>query len=135
MNIDHVGLVTADLEAAAALYVAAFDLRVDGRETVPDQGVDVLWLRGADGAAIEMLSPISEESPVARFMAKRGEGMHHLAIRVPNLTLALERCRESGLTLIDQVPRVGSGGTRVAFIHPKSAYGVLIELVEEGPEP
>ena len=133
MEIDHVGLATADLAAATALYATVLGFAMGERETLPQQGVDVQWLHGAGGASVELLLPLTFDSPVAKFLRNRGEGMHHLALRVPDLEATLEHCRREGLELIDQSPRAGSGGTRVAFVHPRSAGGVLVEFVESAP--
>jgi methylmalonyl-CoA/ethylmalonyl-CoA epimerase len=130
IHIDHVGLATADLQTLADLYTSVLGFRAGERETLPEQGVDVLWLHAGGGANVELLAPLEADSPVGRFLEKHGAGMHHLALRVPDVAQALQRCRQAGLELIDQAPRRGSGGTLVAFVHPKSAHGVLIELVQ-----
>lgn len=132
--LDHVAVAVAGrdaaaLDAAAAPYLA-LGLRVDGEdEEVPAQGVRVRLLRSG-GTHIELLAATSPDSPVARFVERRGPGLHHLALRVPDLEAALARLRADGARLVDDAPRPGRGGSRVAFLHPSHAGGVLIELVE-----
>lgn len=131
MRLHHVGIAVASLRRAEERYLA-LGYRRKALGEVPAQGVRVLWLESdAGGAALELLEPTGEETPVGRFLARRGEGLHHLAFAVPDLEAALSRYRAEGLPLVDREPRVGFGGHRVAFLHPRAFFGVLVELVEE----
>lgn len=130
-DIDHVGIAVHDLEAAVERYRTAFGVEPTHRETVEHQGVEeVLFKVGT--SYVQLLRALSPETPVGKFLAKRGEGIHHVAYRVGNVEAALARLTEEGTQLIDQAPRPGSRGTLVAFVHPKAFDGVLIELVQEG---
>jgi methylmalonyl-CoA/ethylmalonyl-CoA epimerase len=126
-SIAHVGVAVPDLDAALSFYQDVLGLAPTAPETV--DGATIVALPFGD-AQVELLSPIATDSPVAKFLAKRGPGIHHLCLRVPNLDLALARCRERGYHLIDQLPRTGHGGRRIAFLHPKSTAGILLELTE-----
>ena len=128
-RIDHIGIAVYDLDAAAQLYGGPFDMAEQHRETVEEQGVEALLLEVGEGH-IELIKPLSEDSGVAKFIAKNGEGMHHVAYQVDDIDAALEKVREAGLRLIDEKPRTGIRGSRVAFLHPKSTGGVLTEIVE-----
>ncbi len=129
-DIDHVGIAVSDLEAAVARYRASFALEPVHRETVEDQGVEeVLFAVGT--SYIQLLGATGPDTPVGRFLATRGEGIHHVGYRVGDIRAALARLREEGHRLIDEEPRPGSRGTTVAFVHPTSFGGVLVELVEE----
>jgi methylmalonyl-CoA/ethylmalonyl-CoA epimerase len=128
-RIDHIGIAVNDLDAAVALYGGSFDMAEQHRETVEEQGVEAILLEVGEGH-IELIKPLSEDSGVAKFIAKNGEGMHHVAYQVEDIDAALEQVREAGLRLIDEKPRTGIRGSRVAFLHPKSTGGVLIEIVE-----
>lgn len=127
--VDHVGIATHSLEQARLLYEGLFDLAAMFHEDLPDQGTSVLMLRCGD-TGIELLAPLHPDSPVGKFLAERGPGLHHVAYRVPDITAALEHCRRAGLELVDQAPRRGAGGHRVAFLHPRSTGRVLMELIE-----
>lgn len=128
LGIDHVGVAVPDLDAGQAPY-AALGVRSVEDEEVPDQGVRVRLLDTGAGT-IELLAPLAADTPVGRFLASRGPGLHHLAFRVADVRHALEAAVSSGLRPIDVVPRPGRAGSRVAFLHPRSVGGVLIELVE-----
>ena len=128
-RIDHIGVAVHDLDAAVRLYAQQFDMREQHRETVEEQGVEAILLEVGDGH-IELIKPLSEDSGVAKFIARNGEGMHHVAYQVDDIDAALEKVREAGLRLIDEEPRTGIRGSRVAFLHPKSTGGVLTEIVE-----
>jgi len=128
-DLHHVAIVVPSIEAARATYVDVLGLGESAVEHVADQKVNVLVL-DAGGQRIELVEPAAEDSPVSRFLAKRGGGLHHLAWRVANLDTALERLRAAGIRLIDETPRPGAHGTRIAFVHPASTGGVLSELVE-----
>jgi methylmalonyl-CoA/ethylmalonyl-CoA epimerase len=125
-----VGIATNDLEAAVDLYRRTFGIEPAHRETVEDQGVEeVLFRVGA--SYVQLLRALGPDTPVGTFLAKRGDGVHHIGYRVDDVAATLSRFREEGVRLIDEAPRPGSRGTMVAFVHPKSFGGVLVELVEE----
>jgi methylmalonyl-CoA/ethylmalonyl-CoA epimerase len=129
-DVDHVGIATTDLEAAVDLYRKAFGVEPVHRERVEDQGVEEVMFQ-AGTSYIQLLGALGPDTPVGKFLAKRGEGMHHVGYRVDDVAAALERLRGMGLELIDEQPRPGSRGTTVAFVHPKGFGGVLVELVQE----
>src|SRR3954447_2186409 len=128
-RIDHIGIAVNDLDAAAQLYGGAFDMAEQHRETVEEQGVEAILFEVGEGH-IELIRPLSDDTGVAKFIAKNGEGMHHVAYQVEDIDAALGRVREAGMRLIDEQPRTGIRGSRVAFLHPKSTGGVLTEIVE-----
>ena len=130
-RLDHVGIAVADLAAARALYEGVLGLEVTHEEVIEDQGVHELLLR-AGGAYVQLVAPLTPDSPVGRFLAKRGQGMHHVGYAVPDVAAALADLRDQGFEVIEPAPRIGSGGATIAFLHPKSMQGVLVELVEEG---
>jgi methylmalonyl-CoA epimerase len=130
-DIDHVGIAVRDLQAAVEHYRKAFGLEPAHRETVPDQGVDEVLFR-AGTSYIQLLGALGPDTPVGRFLEKRGEGLHHIGYRVPDVAAALARLKELGIRLVDEAPRPGSRGTTVAFVHPEGMGGVLVELVQEG---
>jgi len=127
--IDHVGIAVEDLDAAVALYRDALGMSVAHRETVADQGVEAVLLDVGD-AHIELLAPLAPDTAVGRFLQRRGPGLHHVAYRVDSIEEALSQLAQSGLRLIDERPRAGIRGSRVAFLHPSSTGGVLTEIVE-----
>jgi methylmalonyl-CoA/ethylmalonyl-CoA epimerase len=131
-GLHHVAVVVASIEDARRTYVDALGLTAGEVEHVADQKVDVLVCY-AGAQRIELVQPASEDSPVSKFLAKRGGGLHHLAYRVDDLERALARLKAAGLRLIDEAPRPGAHGTRVAFLHPSATCGVLTELVQEPP--
>lgn len=128
-SIHHIAIAVNDLEAALAFYRDALGLEVSERREVPEEGVEIAFLPAGEGE-IELLRPLDPEGSVARFLEKRGEGLHHICLRVDDITAAMERLRAAGATLLSEEPRVGADGTRYVFIHPKSARGVLLELYE-----
>ena len=128
--IDHVAIAVSDLDAAIDYYERAFGATVAHREVVARDGVEEALMRVAD-SYIQLSTPIRADSPVARFIEKRGEGIHHVAYRVDDCAAALEAMKAAGARPIDEAPRPGSRGTTVAFIHPKGSFGTLIELVQE----
>ena len=130
-RLDHVGIAVADLAAARALYEGVLGLEVTHEEVIEDQGVHELLLRAGE-AYVQLVAPLTPDSPVGRFLAKRGEGMHHVGYAVPDVAAALTDLRGQGFEVVEPAPRVGSGGTTIAFLHPRSLGGVLVELVEEG---
>ncbi|MDH3682939.1 MAG: methylmalonyl-CoA epimerase [Acidimicrobiia bacterium] len=129
-EIDHVAIAVHDLDAAIAFYREAFGAEVVHREVVERDGVDEALLAVAE-SYVQLLTAIRDDSPVAKYLEKRGEGLHHVGYRVEDCAVALASMVAAGATPIDDEPRPGSRGTTVAFIHPKGALGTLIELVEE----
>ena len=128
-RIDHIGVAVADLNAAIELYRGPFGMPEQHRETVEEQGVEAVLLDVGEGH-VELLRPLSEDSPVGSFLAKRGPGLHHVAYQTDDIDAALDALRDSGVELIDQQARVGIQGKRVAFLNPRATGGVLTELVE-----
>ena len=128
--LDHIGIAVDDLDAALAFYTDALGLEVDATEDVPSQGVRAHFVR-VGSAALELLEATSEESPIRRFVSRRGAGIHHLTLRVDDIAAALARLKARGVRLVDETPREGAEGALVAFVHPASAHGVLVELKQE----
>ena len=131
VGIDHIGIAVNKLDEAISLYRDFLGLELEGVHVVEEQRVRVASFSTGGETRIELLEPIESESPVARFIEKRGEGIHHIALKVRNIEAVLEELKEKGLTLVDEKPRVGVGGAKIAFIHPKSTRSVLIELCEK----
>jgi len=130
-NLYHVAIAVRNLDEVERLYETALGLKVAHREVVEDQGVRTSMLvPEKGGTAVELLEPLDGESPVSKFLEKRGEGIHHICFLVDDIEAALERLKKEGVKLIDEKPRPGSYHSRVAFIHPKAMNGVLIELAE-----
>ena len=130
-NLYHVAIAVRNLDEAERLYEKALGLKVAHREVVEDQGVRTSMLvPEKGGTAVELLEPLDGESPISKFLEKRGEGIHHICFLVDDIEAALERLKKDGVKLIDEKPRPGSYHSRVAFIHPKAMNGVLIELAE-----
>ena len=129
-EIDHIAIAVKDLEAAIDYYKRAFGAEVDHREIVESDGVEEALLKVAE-SYIQLLTPTRPDSPVAKAIEKRGEGLHHIGYRVADCGAALDAMLAAGATAIDKAPRPGSRGTTVAFIHPKGSFGTLIELVQE----
>ena len=128
-RIDHVGIAVADLDAAIALYEDSYEMTLVHRETVTEQGVEAVLLDLGENH-VELLAPLGDDTPVGKFLAKRGGGLHHVAYQVTDIAAELERLEAAGVRLIDEAPRVGIRGSRVAFLHPKSSGGVLTEIVQ-----
>ncbi|MGB9867625.1 MAG: methylmalonyl-CoA epimerase [Bacillota bacterium] len=128
-RIDHVGVAVRSIGEAAKLYQDVLGLKVVSEEVVPEQKVKVAFIPVGD-SEIELLESTTPDGPVAKFIESRGEGIQHIALRVDNIEAAIEQCKKAGLRLIDEVPRKGAGGARIAFLHPKSTGGVLLELCE-----
>jgi methylmalonyl-CoA/ethylmalonyl-CoA epimerase len=128
-RIDHVGVAVDDMDAALALYRDSLGLALSHRERVDDQGVDAALLDVGDGH-VELLAPLGPETPVGKYLERRGPGLHHVAYAVEDIDAELERLRGAGLRLIDERPRTGIRNSRVAFVHPGAVGGVLTELVE-----
>jgi methylmalonyl-CoA/ethylmalonyl-CoA epimerase len=129
MKIEHIGIATRAIDDALRFWRDALGLEVTHTEVVEEQGVRVAMLPVGE-PRIELLEPTSADSPVARFLEKRGAGIHHIAVRVDDIRAALARLKESGARLIDETPRTGANNCLVAFVHPSSVGGVLLELVE-----
>ncbi len=128
-RIDHIGVAVEEIEPAMELYRDSLELDVAHREIVPEQGVEAVLLDVGENH-VELLAPLSPDTPVGRFLAKQGPGLHHVAYQVSDIDAALSACRRAGLRLIDEQPRTGIRGSRVAFVHPSSTGGVLTEIVE-----
>jgi len=129
-EIDHVAIAVHDLDAAIEWYREAFGATVAHREVVQSDGVEEALLAVAE-SYVQLLTPTREDSPVAKYMEKRGEGIHHVGYRVDDCAVALEAIKKMGGKVLDEAPRPGSRGTTVAFVHPKTSFGTLIELVQE----
>jgi methylmalonyl-CoA/ethylmalonyl-CoA epimerase len=130
-RIDHIGVATDDLDGAIALYEGSFGMPVAHRETVESQGVEAVLLDVGEGH-VELLSPLGPETPVGKYLDKRGPGLHHVAYAVADIDRVLGELKESGVELIDSEPRQGIRDSRVAFLHPRATGGVLTEIVEPG---
>lgn len=130
MKIDHLGIATNSLDEALKFWRDALGLELKHVETVEDQKVRVAMLPAGE-PRIELLEPTSEDSPITKFLQKRGGGLHHIAVRVDDIRDTLLRLKSEGMRLIDEEPRVGAGGCLIAFVHPSSTNGVLLELVQE----
>jgi len=128
-RIHHVGVAVADLDESIRIYESALGAQLVHRATNEKEGLEAAFLRVGDGE-VELMAALRDDSPVGKFMAKRGPGLHHVAYAVTDIDEALADARTSGLELIDSEPRIGMHGTRIAFLHPKSVGGVLTELVE-----
>ncbi len=128
-RIDHIGIAVEDLDAGIELYEKSFEMELGLRETVEEQGVEAALLNVGDGH-VELLAPLGPDTPVGKYLAKRGAGLHHVAYAVDDIDATLERLTAAGIELIDAVARVGIGGSRVAFLQPRSTGRVLTEIVE-----
>jgi methylmalonyl-CoA/ethylmalonyl-CoA epimerase len=132
-EIDHIGIAVRDLEAAVEEYRSAFGLEPVHRERIEDQGVEEVLFR-VGRSYIQLLAATGPDTPVGKFLQRRGEGLHHVGYRVDDVETTLNALRASGVPLVDDSPRPGSRGTTVAFVHPKGFRGVLVELVQERPD-
>jgi methylmalonyl-CoA epimerase len=128
-RIDHIGIAVEDIDAGIELYEKGFEMEIGLRETVEEQGVEAVLLNVGEGH-VELMAPLGPDTPVGKFLAKRGEGMHHVAYAVDDIDTTLERLAAAGIELIDAKARVGIGGSRVAFLQPRSTGRVLTEIVE-----
>jgi len=128
-SIHHIAIAVRDLDSALEFYRDALGLDVIERREMPEEGVEIAFLPTGEGE-IELLRPLGEKSGVARFLEKRGEGLHHICLVVEDIEAAMERLRAAGARLLSEEPRTGAHGTRYVFIHPKSTHGVLLELYE-----
>jgi methylmalonyl-CoA/ethylmalonyl-CoA epimerase len=128
-NIHHVAIAVNDLDAAIASFAGQYGFEVLSRERIEDQGVDEAMI-AVGGSHLQLLEPLDDASPVGRFLSRNGEGMHHVAFAVADIDAALEHLKDMDIELIDRTPRIGGGGHRIAFVHPKALAGTLFELVE-----
>lgn len=131
-NIDHVAIAVADLDDALRRFARQYGVEPLRRERVEEQGVEEAML-AIGGSHVQLLMPLHDDTPVGRFLDRRGEGLHHVAFAVPDIAAALDDLRREGARLIDEHPRVGGGGHRIAFVHPSAFAGTLVELVEVVP--
>jgi len=129
-GLEHIGIAVSNLDDALKVYERILGLKVEKRRIIEEQKIETALLLAGD-VKIELMEPTDEEGPVARFIKKRGEGMHHIALTVSNLEEFLQKIKEKGIALVDEKPRVGVEGYRMAFLHPKSTKNVLIELCEK----
>ena len=129
-EIDHVAIAVNDLEAAIEYYRSAYGVEVEHREVIERDGVEEALLKVAE-SYVQLLTPIRDDSPVSKYLASKGEGLHHIGYRVDDCAVALQAVKDAGGRVIDEAPRPGSRGTTVAFVHPKTSFGTLIELVQE----
>jgi methylmalonyl-CoA epimerase len=128
-RIDHIGIAVTDLDAALVLYERDYEMKLVHRETVTEQGVEAILLDVGENH-VELLAPLGDDTPVGKFLAKKGPGIHHVAYQTTDIVAELDRLTAAGIQLIDQTPRIGIRGSSVAFVHPKSTGGVLTEIVQ-----
>jgi methylmalonyl-CoA/ethylmalonyl-CoA epimerase len=128
-NLHHVAIAVPDLDATLATFSDLFNVAPISREVIDTQGVEEAMI-AIGGSHIQLLEPLTDDSPVGRFLARRGEGLHHLAFAVPDIEAAIDHLKTRGGRMVDESPRVGGGGSRIAFVHPSTVAGTLIELVE-----
>ena len=129
LKIDHLGIAVKGMQDGEKFWTDALGLECEGTETIEEQRVTTAFFPVGE-SEVELLEATSEDSPVAKFIEKKGEGIHHIASRVENIEAALAELKEKGIRLIDEVPRKGAGGAKIAFLHPKSTHGILVELCE-----
>ena len=129
-KIDHLGIAVYSIETVKKFFARIFNLTPVFEEIVQDQQVKVVGFRVGE-STLEFLEPISEESPIAKFLEKRGEGLHHVSMDVSDITTTLKTLKSESIRLIDETPRIGAEGKKIAFVHPKSIFGILLELSEE----
>lgn len=129
LNLDHVGIAVEDLDASLAKYASRYRVQPLYREVVEEQGVEEAMIP-VGGSFVQLLQPLGPDTPVGRFLARRGEGVHHIAFAVASIEAALQHLRADGARLVDEAPRIGGGGRRIAFVHPADVGGTLVELVE-----
>jgi methylmalonyl-CoA epimerase len=131
-RIDHIGVAVEEIEPALDLYRDSFELDLAHREIVPEQGVEAVLLDVGENH-VELLAPLAADTPVGKFLSRNGPGLHHVAYQVQDIDSTLDALRAAGLALIDERPRIGIRGSRVAFLHPRATAGVLTEIVEPAP--
>jgi methylmalonyl-CoA/ethylmalonyl-CoA epimerase len=129
LKVDHIGIAVSNLEESLKLYTEILGMKLHGTETVEEQKVKVAFLPLGD-TELELLESTDTDGPIAKFIETKGQGMQHVAFRVENIEKALEELKENGIRLIDEKPRYGAGGAKIAFLHPKSTNGVLVELCQ-----
>lgn len=130
-GLHHVAVAVGDLDEAVETYRRLFGAEIELRDRIESQGVEAVYLRVGDGR-VELLAPLADDTPVGRFLAKRGPGMHHVAFSVPDVAAAIRDLEGAGATVIDTEPRRGLGGHEVSFVHPESVHGVLVEVLSDG---
>lgn len=130
-NVDHIGIAVKNLDERVSYYTDVLGMKLLNIEEVESEQVKVAFLDGGN-THIELLEPLSESSAIHSYLQKRGEGIHHVALKVKGIEEEMERMREAGATLLSEQPKIGAGGAKVVFIHPKSSFGVLYELVDRG---
>jgi len=131
MGVDHVGVAVKNLDEALSVYLDVLGFKLLGVYVLAERKVRVAFLSTGGETRIELLEPVGSDSPVAKFLENRGEGIHHIAVKVDNIERALEEFKRKGVMLVDEKPRIGAEGKKIAFVHPKSTKGVLLELVME----
>ncbi len=129
LKLDHIGIAVKNLDETLKFYTEALGLEIHGTETIEEQKVKVAFLPVGD-TEVELLESTAPDGPIARFIEKKGEGIQHMAFKVENIEEAIEYMKEKGFRMIDEKPRYGAGGAKIAFMHPKSSHGVLVELSE-----
>ena len=130
LKIDHLGIAVNETEVGKIFWQQILGLEDKGSETIEEQKVKTTFFPVGE-SKVELLESTSADGPVAKFLEKKGEGIHHVAFRVENIEAALEELKEKGVKLIDQTPRIGAGGAKIAFLHPKATHGILVELCEK----
>lgn len=130
LGVDHIGIAAGDLKEVGAFWSDALGLKTTGEETVAEQKVTTGFYPTPNGSEIELLVATEPDSPIAKYIEKKGEGIQHIALRVDNIENALADLKEKGVRLIDEKPRKGAGGAKIAFLHPKATHGVLLELCQ-----
>jgi len=131
LGVDHVGVAVRNLGEAIGVYRDVLGFRLEGVHVLTERKVRVAFLSSGNKTRIELLEPLGGDSPVAKFLEGRGEGVHHVAVRVKNIEAVLAELKRKGVTLVDEKPRIGAEGAKIAFVHPKSTKGVLLELYEK----
>jgi methylmalonyl-CoA/ethylmalonyl-CoA epimerase len=129
VGVDHVGVAVKNLEEAIGVYQNVLGFKLDSVHVLNERKVKVAFLSSGGETRIELLEPLGSDSPVAKFLENRGEGIHHIAVRVENIDAVLEDFKHKGVVLVDDKPRIGAEGAKIAFVHPKSTKGVLLELI------
>jgi methylmalonyl-CoA/ethylmalonyl-CoA epimerase len=129
VGVDHVGIAVKNLEEAIGVYQNVLGFKLEGVHVLNERKVKVAFLSSGGETRIELLEPLGSDSPVAKFLENRGEGIHHIAVRVENIDAVLEDFKHKGVVLVDDKPRTGAEGAKIAFVHPKSTKGVLLELI------
>jgi methylmalonyl-CoA/ethylmalonyl-CoA epimerase len=129
LKIDHLGVAVKSIDAGKNFWIDALGLQFEGSETVAEQKVTTAFFPVGE-SEVELLESTSPDGPIAKYLEKKGEGIHHVAFRVENIEAALDELKKTGIQLIDEKPRIGAGGAKIAFLHPKSTNGVLVELCE-----